>query len=146
MGSGQRTTVVPIRRQPRTCISRLGSNGPKRPPTTMTAGTSVSGNRLGPEVRQISTAAVMSLADAIEDALPGLGHAGAYDAILAAYSLAAPLWQVANPPKKLAEAYAEAKATDLPPDWNIDFTAALTRLIRATCAGLIAEPQKLEQG
>jgi len=67
----------------------------------------------------------------------GLGRAGAYDVILAAYSLAAPLWQVANPPKK---------ATDLPPDWNIDFTVALTRLIRATCAGLLAEPQKLEQG
>jgi hypothetical protein len=98
------------------------------------------------EVKQISTAAVMSLADAIEDALPGLGRAGAYDVILAAYSLAAPLWQVANPPKRLAEAYAEAEATDLPPDWNIDFTAALTRLIRATCAGLSAEPQKLEQG
>jgi len=100
------------------------------------AGWSNSGNWVL-EVRQISTAAVMSLADAIEDALPGLGRAGAFDVMLAAYSLAAPLWQVANPPKK---------ATDLPPDWNIDFTAALTRLIRATCAGLIAEPQKLEQG
>jgi adenosine deaminase len=92
------------------------------------------------EVKQISTAAVTSLADALEDALPGLGRAGAYDVILAAYSLAAPLWQVANPPKKLAEAYAEAKATDLPPDWNIDFTSALTRLITATCVGLMAEP------
>jgi AcrR family transcriptional regulator len=98
------------------------------------------------EVKQISTAAVTSLADAIEEALPRLGRAGAYDVILAAYSLAAPLWQAANPPKKLAEAYAEAKATDLPPDWNIDFTSALTRLITATCVGLIAEPGESSSG
>jgi AcrR family transcriptional regulator len=91
------------------------------------------------DIRRISTAAVISLADAIERALPALGRSGAFDVLLAAYSLAAPLWQVANPPKKLAEAYAEAKATDLPPDWNIDFTAALTRLITATCVGLMAE-------
>lgn len=92
------------------------------------------------EVKQISTVAVTSLADAIEQALPGLGRPGAYDVILAAYTLAAPLWQLAHPPKELADAYAEAKATDLPPDWNIDFTSALTRLITATCVGLIAEP------
>jgi AcrR family transcriptional regulator len=98
------------------------------------------------EVKQISGAAVNSLADAIEHALPGLGRAGAFDVILAAYSLAAPLWQVANPPKKLADAYAEAKATDLPPEWNIDFTSALTRLITATCVGLIAEPGDSTQG
>ena len=98
------------------------------------------------EVKQISTAAVTSLADAIEQALPGLGRPGAYDVILAAYSLAAPLWQVANPPKKLADAYAEAKATDLPPDWNIDFTSALTRLITATCVGLMTEPAEPDHG
>ena len=98
------------------------------------------------EVKQISTAAVTSLAEAIEQALPGLGRPGAYDVILAAYSLAAPLWQLANPPKKLADAYAEAKATDVPPDWNIDFTSALTRLITATCVGLIAEPGDSKQG
>jgi AcrR family transcriptional regulator len=98
------------------------------------------------EVKQISTAAVTSLADAIEQALPGLGRPGAYDVILAAYSLAGPLWQVANPPKKLADAYAEAKATDLPPDWNIDFTSALTRLITATCVGLMAEPAESNPG
>jgi AcrR family transcriptional regulator len=98
------------------------------------------------EVKQISTDAVTSLADAIENALPALERAGAYDVILAAYSLAAPLWQLANPPKKLAEAYAEAKATDLPPDWNIDFTSALTRLITATCVGLMAEPRESTHG
>lgn len=91
------------------------------------------------EVKQISSSAVDSLADAIERALPGLGRAGAFDVILAAYSLAAPLWQVANPPKRLAEAYADAKATDLPPDWNIDFAAAMRRLLTATCVGLLTE-------
>lgn len=56
------------------------------------------------------------------------------------------MWQVADPPKKLADAYAEAKATDLPPDWNIDFTSALTRLIAATCVGLMAEPAESNPG
>ena len=41
MGSGQRTTMVPTRRQPRTLISRLGSNRPNRLPTVRTAGPSV---------------------------------------------------------------------------------------------------------
>src|ERR1700757_2113241 len=98
------------------------------------------------EIKQISTAAVTSLADAIEDALPALERAGEYAVILAAYSLAAPLWRVPTPPKKLAEAYAEAKATDLPPDWNIDFTSALTRLITATCVGLMTERGESSSG
>jgi hypothetical protein len=94
--------------------------------------------------KQISTAAVLSLTDAIENSLPGLGRSGAFDVLLAAYSLAAPLWQMANPPKKLADAYAER--TDVPPDWNIDFTAAMTRLVTATCVGLMAQPQGTDQG
>jgi AcrR family transcriptional regulator len=89
------------------------------------------------EFKQVSNPAVISLTDAIENALPGLGRSGAFDVLLASYSLAAPLWQMANPPKRLADEY--AKRPDLPPDWNIDFTAALTRLITATCVGLLAE-------
>ena len=85
--------------------------------------------------KQISTAAVLALTETIENSLPGLGRSGAFDVLLAGYSLAAPLWQMANPPKKLAEAYAER--TDVPPDWNIDFTAAMTRLLTATCVGLL---------
>jgi AcrR family transcriptional regulator len=96
------------------------------------------------EVRRVSNAAVVSLADTIEHALPGLGRPGAFDVLLAAYSLAAPLWQIANPPKKLAAAYAEE--TDVPPDWNIDFTSALTRLITATCVGLMTEPGEPDHG
>jgi AcrR family transcriptional regulator len=90
------------------------------------------------EFKQISNAAVLSLTDAIENALPELGRPGAFDVLLASYSLAAPLWQMANPPERLADEY--SKRTDVPPDWKIDFTAALTRLITAVCVGLLAEP------
>ena len=94
--------------------------------------------------KRISSAAVRSLTDAIERALPALGRAGAFDVLLAAYSLAAPLWQIANPPKGLADAYAEE--TEVPPDWNIDFRSALTRLITATCVGLMSEPDGPARG
>ncbi|OUZ03437.1 Bacterial regulatory protein, tetR family [Mycobacterium avium subsp. paratuberculosis] len=50
------------------------------------------------EVKRISTAATLSLADSIQRALPELGRSGSLDILLAAYSLAATLWQVANPP------------------------------------------------
>ncbi|BBZ11607.1 TetR family transcriptional regulator [Mycobacterium branderi] len=89
------------------------------------------------EVRKASNSAVISLADAIEQALPTLGRSGAFDVLLAAYSLAAPLWQIAHPPDGLREAYAEE--VDVPPDWNIDFASSLTRLLTATCLGLIAQ-------
>lgn len=85
--------------------------------------------------KQISTAAVMSIADAIERALPGLGRNGALDTLLAAYSLAAPLWQLAHPPKGVTDAYADE--ADVPPDWDVDFAPALTRLVTATCVGLL---------
>lgn len=86
------------------------------------------------KIRRTSAAAVMSLADEIEQALPALGRSGAFDVLLAAYSLAAPLWPIAHPPEGLTDAYAEE---EVPPDWNIDFTSALTRLLTATCAGLL---------
>jgi AcrR family transcriptional regulator len=87
--------------------------------------------------KRVSTAAVKSLADSIEHALPALGQSGALDILLAAYSLAAPLWQIAHPPKGLSDAYAEEP--EVPPDWNIDFASALTRLLTATCVGLITQ-------
>ena len=90
------------------------------------------------EVRRISTAATLSLADAIGSALPELGRSGSLDILLAAYSLAATLWQVANPPKHLTDVYAEEPEV-VPPEWNLDFASALTRLLTATCVGLIAE-------
>jgi AcrR family transcriptional regulator len=95
------------------------------------------------EFKQISNAAVLSLTDAIESALPTLGRSGAFDVLLASYSLAAPLWQMANPPKRLADAY--ANRTDVPPDWKIDFTSAMSRLITAVCIGLMTESARSDQ-
>ncbi|WP_156763668.1 TetR family transcriptional regulator [Mycobacterium scrofulaceum] len=92
------------------------------------------------EVKRISTAATLSLADSIETALPELGRSGSLDILLAAYSLAATLWQVANPPERLTDAYAEEPEV-VPPEWNLDFTFALTRLLTATCVGLISRSQ-----
>ena len=42
MGPGHRTTAVPIRRQPRVCIVRFGSNRPNRLQMVSTAGARVS--------------------------------------------------------------------------------------------------------
>lgn len=92
------------------------------------------------EVKRTNTAAVLALADAIEHALPELGRAGAFDILLAAYSLAATLWQIANPPERLTDAYAEEPEV-LPPEWNLDFASALARLLTATCSGLISQSQ-----
>ncbi|MGB5796407.1 MAG: TetR family transcriptional regulator [Mycolicibacter algericus] len=89
------------------------------------------------EVRRVSTAAVMAGAGAIERALPGLGPRGALDLLLAAYSLGSVLWQRAHPPKTLTNAYSDEP--ELLPDWNLDFTTALTRLLTATCVGLLEQ-------
>lgn len=88
------------------------------------------------EVRRDSTAAGLAIVAAIERALPGLGQKGALDLLLASYSLAAPLWQIAHPPEGLADAY--AMEPEVPPDWNLDFRTALIRLLTATCVGLLA--------
>jgi AcrR family transcriptional regulator len=87
------------------------------------------------EFKRVSHTAFMSIAESIEHALPALGRQGALDTLTSAYALAATLWQVAHPPAALAEAYADGRAPA--PDWNIDFAPALTRLLAATCTGLI---------
>lgn len=89
------------------------------------------------DAKRVSTAAALTTAEAIERALPGLGRKGALDLLLAAHSLAAPLWQIAHPPEGLADAY--AMEPEVPPDWNLDFRTALTRLLTATCVGLIEQ-------
>lgn len=86
------------------------------------------------DIRQTISAAALALADAIEGALPGLGRSGAFDSVIAAYSLAAAFWQIANPPQRLAD-----QPGSIPPEWNIDFPSALTRVLTATCIGLLAE-------
>jgi len=87
--------------------------------------------------RTISTAAV-GLADAIERALPALGRSGAFDVVIAAYSLASAFWHIANPPERLTDAYGDEPEA-IAPEWNIDFASALTRVLSATCVGLVSE-------
>ena len=90
------------------------------------------------EIRRTIVAAVVTLGDGLERALPALGRTGAFDLLIAAYSMAAAFWHIANPPERLAEAYAEEPEV-LPPEWNLDFASSLTRLLTATCIGLTAE-------
>jgi AcrR family transcriptional regulator len=96
------------------------------------------------ELRRTIHAAAIALADVIEGALPALGRSGAFDILIAAYSLAAAFWQIANPPERLTDAYAEEPEA-LPPEWNIEFASALTRLLTATCIGLISESHSAEE-
>jgi AcrR family transcriptional regulator len=92
------------------------------------------------EIRRTISAAAVALADAIERALPELGRSGAFDTLIAAYSLAAAFWQIANPPERLTDAYAEESEV-VPPEWNIEFASALTRVLTATCIGLLSGSQ-----
>jgi hypothetical protein len=79
------------------------------------------------EIRRTSAAAEISLADAIEHALPVLGRSGALNVLLAACSLTAYFWQIAHPPQRLIDAFAEEP--QVLPDWNLDFASALTQLL-----------------
>ncbi|QLL08142.1 TetR family transcriptional regulator [Mycobacterium vicinigordonae] len=90
------------------------------------------------ENRRAISAAAIALADAIGQALPALGRPGAFDILIAAYSLAAAFWQIANPPARISDVYEEEPEV-LPPEWNIDFASALTRVLTATCIGSLAE-------
>jgi len=97
------------------------------------------------EIRRTIAATATALADAIERALPALGRPGAFDILIAAYSLAAAFWHIANPPKRLNDAYAEEPEA-LPPEWNIEFAPALTRVLTATCVGLVSGSPPAEKG
>ncbi|MFD6198603.1 TetR/AcrR family transcriptional regulator [Mycobacteroides salmoniphilum] len=89
------------------------------------------------EVKQISNAAVMAIAESIEQTLPEIGRKGSLDILVAAFSLAAMLWQVAHPPEGLDHDYQNEPG--VPPDWSLDFEPALTRLLTATCVGIVAK-------
>lgn len=89
------------------------------------------------EIRRTISAAAVALAGAIERGLPDLGRSGAFDMLIAAYSLAAAFWQIANPPERISDVYQEEPEV-LPPEWNIDFPSALTRVLTATCIGSLA--------
>jgi AcrR family transcriptional regulator len=97
------------------------------------------------EIRRTIAAAAISLADAIERALPVLGRSGAFDTLIAAYSLAAAFWHIANPPERLSDVY-DKEPEALPPEWNIDFASALTRVLTATCIGLSSGSPATEEG
>jgi AcrR family transcriptional regulator len=97
------------------------------------------------ENRRTIAAAAISLADAIERALPVLGRSGAFDMVIAGYSLAAAFWQIANPPERLSDVYVEEPEAH-PPEWNIDFASALTRVLTATCIGLSSGSPSTEEG
>jgi AcrR family transcriptional regulator len=99
----------------------------------------VDAERVG-EFKRVSRAAVESLADSIDNALPGIGPHGALDIVTAANALAATLWQVAHPPEALARAYAQDQT--IAPNWALDFVPTLTRLLTATCIGLLAPATK----
>lgn len=96
------------------------------------------------EIRRTIAAAAIALAGGIERALPALGRSGAFDMLIAAYSLAAAFWQIANPPERLTDVYAE-EPDALPPEWNIDFASALNRTLTATCIGLVSESQSAKE-
>jgi AcrR family transcriptional regulator len=87
------------------------------------------------EIRRTIVAAAVTLADAIERALPTLGRTAAFDSLIAAYSLASAYWHIANPPERLSDSYGEEPDV-LPPEWNLDFESALARVLTATCIGL----------
>ncbi|MBX9640723.1 MAG: TetR/AcrR family transcriptional regulator, partial [Mycobacteriaceae bacterium] len=72
------------------------------------------------DIRRTISAAAIALADAIEQALPALGRSGAFDILIAAYSLAAAFWQIANPPAKISDFY-EEEPDVVPAEWNMDF-------------------------
>lgn len=88
--------------------------------------------------------AAIALAEAVERVLPVLGGRGAIDVVIAAYSMAAAFWQIANPPERLVAASAN-EPDILPPEWKIEFNSALCRLLTATCLGLVEQSESREQ-
>lgn len=97
------------------------------------------------EIRRTISAAAIALADAIERALPVLGRSGSFDMLIAAYSLAAAFWQIANPPARISDVY-EEEPEALPPEWNIEFGSALARVLTATSIGLVSRAPSGDEG
>ncbi len=87
-----------------------------------------------------STTAVIALADASQHAL---GRSGAFDILLAAYSLAATMWQIAFPRSGSPTLMPRNRRPPYP-EWNLNFATALTQLLAATYIGPIAGSQGAE--
>ena len=89
------------------------------------------------EIRRTSTAAVVSLADAIEQALSPLG-ARAHSTSFVPPTHWRPLCG-RSPTRRQGLTDAYAGEPTVPPEWNLDSTSALTRPLTATCVGLLAD-------
>jgi hypothetical protein len=72
------------------------------------------------EIRRTSADPGMSLADAIEQALPARRCSGVPSVLLAScrLTLRRPLWPIAHPPQGLIDAFAEVP--EVPPEGNLD--------------------------
>ena len=89
------------------------------------------------QIRRTSAAAVMSLADAIEQALSPLG-ARAHSTSFVPPTHWRPLCG-RSPTRRQGLTDAYAGEPTVPPEWNLDSTSALTRPLTATCVGLLAD-------
>lgn len=96
------------------------------------------------EFKGVSRSAVTALVTTIRNALPGLTQTAALDLVTSANATAATLWQVAHPPEALAEVY--RSDPDISPAWAMDFLPTLTRLLTATCIGLLAAETTADPG
>jgi hypothetical protein len=73
-------------------------------------------------------------ADAVEHALPALGRT---NVLLPPTFMAAPLSQIAHKPQGLIDAFAQEP--EVAAEWNLDFASTHTRVLTATCVGLLSE-------
>ena len=95
------------------------------------------------EIRRTS-AACRNIARGCDRAgVAGAGAFGRTKLLLTACSLTAYFWQIAHPPQRLIDAFAEEP--QVLPDWNLDFASALTKLLTATCVGLLSESAERNQ-
>ena len=87
------------------------------------------------DIRRTISAAAISVVDAIEPAVPALGRSGAFDIVIAAYSLAAAFWQIANPPRAARRRLRQG-AGSAATGMEHRFRLRAHPLLTATCIGL----------
>lgn len=88
------------------------------------------------EFKRSTHDAITRMREAIGAAVPGLGPEVAIDVVTAANAMAATLWQATHPTPPLAQALqGDPSLTYLAPG---EFDGTLTRLLTATCVGLMA--------
>lgn len=89
------------------------------------------------EVKRISTAATLSSPTPSSGRCPNSGARGRWTSCWppTRWRPRCGRWPT---PERLTDAYAEEPEV-VPPEWNLDFASALTRLLTATCIGLIPQ-------